>query len=149
MLGRSAKNMRFSENAISSAAFIFEKHNGNSLTEYELSEIERNGFEDISPDLLVKALKDAVTNDHKSDSTYRQQAYWALGKRYDKALVPFFTDRINIELKRDLIAVYQILVALDSLDEHIFSEHRDGNYDLHEYDLNKQDAENYLTKSNQ
>ena len=136
--------MRFPENAIAAAAFLFEQANGNKLSEFEEAEIERHGLSDIDPELVSKELRTAVCNDYKTDSTYRQQVYWALGKLVDLNLIPFFKERLVSELRRDLIAVYQILIALDNLEQQIFSEGRDGSVAMHEYELNRADAEVFL-----
>ena len=136
--------MRFPENAISAAAFHFEKSNGSQLSEFEASEIERHGLSEIDPELVAKELRAAVHDNYKTDSTYRQQAYWALGKRFDSALIPFLRERLQLELRRDLIAVYEIMIALDNLEEPVFSNLRDCSVAMHEYELNRKDAEAYL-----
>ena len=81
------------------------------------------------------------------DEGSRAVAYWALSKRYDKALIPDFKNWLKIELaSKDKTAVYQILIALDNVDEPVFGKDRDGGYAAHETTLNIRDAENYLKK---
>ncbi len=135
--------MRFPENGIAAAAFLFEKAHGSQLSEFEQREIDRHGFDGIAPELVANELRAAVEQDSKSDSTFRQQAYWALGKNFDQAMTPLFRERLSLELRRDLIVAYQIMIALDNLGEPAFSDSRSG-YSMHEYDLNRLDGEAYL-----
>lgn len=136
--------MRFPGNAIVAAAYLFDKANGNKLTEFEADEIERHGLSEIDPELVARELRSTVCEDYKTNSTYRQHAYWALGKLFDANLIPFFKERLAEELRRDLIAVYQILIALDNLEQPVFSEGRDGSVAMHEYEMNRADAKAYL-----
>ncbi len=136
--------MHFPEEAIAAAAFLFERVNGNKLSKFEIDEIERCGLSDIDPQFVAKELMATASDDRKSGSTYRQQAYWALGKLSDEKLMPFFRMRLELELRRDLLAVYQILIALDNLNQPVFSKDRLGNVGIHEYEANRKDAQSYL-----
>ena len=135
--------MIYPESAITAAAYLFERANGDTLDETRLAELKRHGIENIDPDVVARELKFAVDRDHKSDSTYRYQAYWALGKKHDATLIPYFRDWLSLEVRRDLLATYQILIALDNLNESVFSSARDG-YSYDEYELNQIDALSYL-----
>lgn len=135
--------MRIPENAIPAAAFLFESLRGVPLGPYELGEIEACGFYGIDPELVARELRYLITAEYKGDSRDRQQAYWALGKKLDHDLIPFFRDQLRLEVRRDMIAAYQIMIALQDIDEATFDPSRSG-YSLDEYELNRQDAERYL-----
>jgi len=64
----------------------------------------------------------------------------------DRELLPFFREQLGIEMQRDLEATYQIMIALDNLDEPIFSAERNGSYSILDHELNRQDAEFYFRK---
>ncbi len=140
--------MRFPENAVAAVAFLFESENGRKLSEFELDEIRRHELEDSDPSKLAAILKKSVQNEKSSDTTYRQQIYWALGKKFDHKLIPFFRKRLSLEIQRDMEAAYQIMIALDNLDEPVFSEKREE-YVITEYEQNKLDAELYLKRTEQ
>ncbi len=140
--------MRFPENAIAAVAFLFEANNGRKLSDLELDEVRHHELENSDPNKLADILKSCVQDDRSSDATYRQQIYWALGKKYDHNLLSFFRKRLSIELQRDMEAAYQIMIALDNLDEPVFSEQRED-YAITEYQQNKADAEKYLARTEQ
>lgn len=111
--------MEFSKDAITAAAFVFEATNGNMLGDWEKSEIEKHHLIGIDSFVLSLELV-ALIESAKSSTSERQTAYWALGKRHDESLISFFRKQLSIELKRDLLAVYQILIALDTFGEPVF-----------------------------
>ena len=135
--------MRFPEDAIPAAAFIFEMARGVPHGPFEVSEVQKHGLDGIDPELLSRELRHLITAEYKSDSRDRQQAYWALGKKRDSGLIPFFRDQLRLELRRDMIAAYQIMIALQDIDEPTFGSDRSG-YSFDDYELNRRDAENYL-----
>jgi len=135
--------MRFPKDAITAAAFSFELARGVPHGPYEVSEIQTHGLDGIDPELLARELRYLIIAEHKSDSGDRQQAYWALGKKRDSILIPFFRDQLRLELTRDMIAVYQIMIALQDMDEPTFGSDRSG-YSIDDYELNRRDAESYL-----
>lgn len=138
--------MRFPKDEILAAAFLFERARGNEMGEHELDEIRRLGLGDSDPDLIAKEMVDSVTREEASDPAYRSSVYWALGKRIDRALVPFFKERLALEMKQDLEAAYQIMIALDHLEEPVFSPAR-SSYSVIDHDLNRADAEAYLNNA--
>ena len=85
-----------------------------------------------------------IEDDSSAEGKYRRQAYWALGKRRDKNLISFLRERLRIEMSRDPDATYQILIALDDLQEPVFSERREGHYSVLDEELNLDDARAYL-----
>jgi len=135
--------MRIPESAIPVAAFIFESLKGVSLGTYELGEIDASGIGDVDPELLARELRYLITKEHKGDSRDRQQAYWALGKKQDPDLIPFFREQLRLEVRRDMIAAYQIMIALQDIGETTFHTDR-SSYSYDEYELNRLDAQRYI-----
>lgn len=137
------KAMCFPDDAILATAFFFELARGVPLGQYEVSEIQKHGLNSIDPELLARKLRHLITTEHKGDSKDRQQAYWALGKKRDSGLISFFRDQLRLELGRDMIATYQIMIALQDIGEPTFGSDRSG-YSFDDYELNRRDAESYL-----
>ena len=137
--------MRLPESAIPAIAFRFEGLRGRQISPHELAEIREHDIEDVDPELLARELRHLIDSESKADGRDRGQAYWALGKKLDHALLPYFREKLRLELRRDMFAVYQILIALDDLGEEPFGSDRSG-YNCHDYDLNRRDAEAYLDR---
>ena len=136
--------MRIPEEAIPALAFLFEREAGNGIAQVEIDEIEKHGFSDIDPNRVKKSLLREMANTVQApNSRYRNRGYWALGKLRDSDLLPFFRESLKQELNRDIESAYQIMIALDNLDEQIFS--RDT-VSIIDYDQNRLDAERYLKK---
>jgi hypothetical protein len=139
--------MKIEEDQFDAIAYLFEKHNGNSLGEFENNRIEESEFKDTAVSELVKAIIDNLNDDRTADSKYRTLAYWALSKRFDIKLLTFFQDSLKRELAEpDTPAVFQLLIALDNLEEPVFGKDRDGSFSGHDIALNIRDAKNYLAE---
>jgi hypothetical protein len=110
-----------------------------------MAEIREHAIEDVDPELLARELRSLIDSESMADGRDRAQAYWALGKKLDRTLLPFFREKLRLELCRDRFAAYQILIALDDLGEQPFGSDRSG-YGCHDYDLNRRDAEAYLDR---
>jgi len=136
--------MKIPKDAIVAAAYVFERANGYQLGERERSEIAMHKMENCDPELLAKDLQRDILDHAEDESGYKAQAYWALGKRFDRRLIPFFRDRLAIELRHDVETVYQIMIALENLQEPVFSADRSGSYSIMDSDLNRRDAKSYL-----
>ena len=137
--------MKIKEDQFDAIAYIFELNNGNVLDDYEYKVIDKSGFKDIPADVLTDAILDNLNDDHSMDTTYRILAYWALSKRFDTNLLPFFRDKLKLELSIDGIpAVFQLLIALDNLDQPVFGDDRDGSFSADDTELNIRDAKAYL-----
>jgi hypothetical protein len=137
--------MNINENQFDAIAYIFEKDNGNSLGDYENNIIDESGLKGMSCKTLVDAILDNLKENHSIDTAYRLSAYWALSKRFDKALLPYF----KVWLKDELLikgapAVFQILIALDNIEESVFGKDRNGSFSGDDMKLNIRDAEIYL-----
>lgn len=133
--------MKILEDAIAAVAFAFERANGNILGEYEQSEIRHFGLDECEPNDLATGLRAGILD---GDAAYRSQSYWALGKRFDREAIPYFRERLAAELTEEPSIVFQLLIALDNLDEPVFSDARNGSFSSLDDDMNLQDAEAYL-----
>lgn len=120
--------MRYGEEDVREAAFLFE---------------ETRGKGSVEADRLARELVASVMEDPEDDPGYRGSVYWALGKRCDPALVPFFRERLELELERDVEAVYQILIALEDAGEAVFSPARLSR-SVMDHEMNRADALGYL-----
>ena len=76
----------------------------------------------------------------------RSAAYWALGKRCRKDYKQRFVAALQSEICRSSSVSYQIMIALEDLDEHVFSPERSGASIL-EAKQNIADAERYLAQA--
>ena len=137
--------MRLPDSAIPAIAFRFEALHGRHHGPDELAEINQHGLGEIDPEFLARELCHLIHSESKADSRDRQQAYWALGKKLDAELLPFFREQLRLELRRDMFSVHQILIALDDLGEHPYGSDRTG-YGSNDYELNRRDAEAYLQR---
>jgi hypothetical protein len=76
----------------------------------------------------------------------RGSAYWALGKRCRKEDTKRFVAALRHEVSRSSSVSFQIMIALDNLDEPVFASGRSGALIL-EAEQNLADAERYLAKT--
>ena len=138
--------IRYSIDALEAIVCLFDQANGRELASYETSQLLEHSLNGEDPVSISKLLVDLIRRDKSLDAYYRLAVYWALSKRYDKELIPFFVERLIIELTLGDEAIYQLLIALDNLDEAVFGQDRDGSYSILDTDLNRRDAKLYLTK---
>ncbi len=136
----------FPREALAAAGYRFEQANGNRIQLPEFDEIMRHQLTRTDPDELAESLC-ATLSASEADADYRASACFALGKKFDHRLLAFFRERLEAELEADEIGVtYQIMIALDKLDEEIFAPERDGGSSSNEHDLNRRDAGAYLER---
>ena len=125
--------------------YIFEKANGRGHDGFEDGQIAQSPFRHATPDGLAERIVDILDEGPDHDARYRTAAYWALSKREDHGLLPKFQRWLRREAaEKDPAAVFQLMIALDNLDEPIFAEDRDGSYSALEEALNLRDAGRYL-----
>ena len=135
----------FSNEQFTELAFIFEKMNNKAHSEYEERVINNSEFKNYEPSILEKLIVDGLNLGLYTDESRRVSAYWALMKRDNKKLIPLFQRFLKSELDlKSETAVYQILIALDRLDEQVFSENRNGSSSVSEVELNLNDAMTYV-----
>jgi len=134
----------FPREALAAAASRMEQASGNRLQLDAVDEVLKYKLNRVEAEEIVTALTRSVESG-TMDADYRSSAYWALGKKSDDELLDFFRVRLRAELDADEMgACYQLMIALDNLDEEIFAPGRNGG-SINEYDLNRHDAEAYLT----
>ena len=139
--------MEIKEEQFDAIAYIFEINNGNTLGAYENQIIEDSGLRDIPASELAEAILGNLNEKHSGNTAYRLSAYWALSKRFDKNLLAFFQKSLAAELQIEGIpAVFQLLIALDNLNEPVFGKYRNGSFSGDDVESNCQDAKNYLAK---
>jgi len=83
--------MRFPQDKIPAAAFLFEQARGMELGAFERDELRNSRLEMENPEIIAKSLMGSLFG---QDADYCRSVYWALGKRCDRALVPFFKERL-------------------------------------------------------
>lgn len=133
-------------NQVLATAFVFERCRGLPLGSYELNEIQEQGLDDVDPELLMRNLTTLVMTFDEGENQERSQVYWVLGKKRDRALIPFFRQQLGAELSRDMNAVYQIMIALQDLDAPGL-EVSCGGYSSQDEEWNREVAARYLKTS--
>lgn len=138
--------MEVSEDNLYVAALVFEQANGNRLDENDVRLIQNAGLGNCAPEFLEAALVEALTAE--PPASYRSMAYWALSKRFNNGLIPLFKKWMHRELgNQESGAVYQLLIALDNLEEPVFGSDRNGSVSAADTLLNVRDATIYLEKN--
>lgn len=139
--------MKLTYDQFDAAAYIFEKSNGNSKSDYEEKIIAESGLADLKSTDLEKIIISGLNSGIYKDEQDRISAYWALGKRFNPNLIPFFRRRLKSELEsNNPSAIYQLLIALENMEEPVFNDDRNGSTASLETELNLRDAKKYLTK---
>jgi len=140
--------MKLNQDQFEALTYIFERVNGNIKSEYENEIIKESGIGDFDPNALEKIVVDGINNGTYINSSEKISAYWALGKRYNRNLIPNFRKWLTDEIKlNDIQAVYQILISLSNMDEPVFNSDRKGGSAFYETELNLRDAKDYLEKT--
>ena len=136
--------MLLSPDIIDAIGYLFEQVDGYPTDDYTSQIIAEHLPKNHTPANLAASLVEAISAEPMMDESLRVAVYWALSKRYDTALIPFFRDRLAIELESGDSVIYQLLIALDNVEETIFGRDRDGSSSVLERDLNIRDARTYL-----
>ena len=140
--------MELSNDQLEEAAYIFEKANGHEHSEYEQKLIDNSDLKYINSEDLERMIVYALDTGIYDGTTDRISAYWALGKRFNEALVPAFKKWLQKEVElNDAQAVYQLLISLGNIGESVFNPDREGGSAYWESDLNMRDAKDYLSKN--
>jgi len=137
--------MKLTSEQLEAAAYIFEKELGIEHTGFEPDIIREAQLDDYSADMLEEIIIKGLDNRIYSDDDERSTAYWALGKRFKRTLIPQFRKWLKEETElNNPYTTYQILIVLDNLEEPVFNPDRGGSYAFFETELNLRDAEVYL-----
>lgn len=140
--------MKLTDEQFEALAYIFERENGNKKSDYENKVIAESGLSNFEPELLERSVVDGLNNGIYDSSTDRISAYWVLGKRFNRNLIPSFKKWLQKEFDlNDPLAVYQLLISLGNMEEPVFNPDRDGSSAYFETELNMRDAKDYLNKN--
>jgi hypothetical protein len=138
--------LKLTNEQFTEAAFIFEKANGNSHSNFENEIIAESELTKFEPTELEKIIVDGLNAGIYKNQDERVSAYWSLSKICNRNLIPDFKKWLNYELESENgTAIFQILVALDRLEEPAFHKKRNGR-GFDEIELNIRDAKKYLKK---
>ena len=139
--------LKLTNEQFTEAAFIFEKANGNSHSDFEKQIIVESNLTDYKPSELKKIIVDGLNSGIYKTENERVSGYWSLSKIGNRNLIADFKKWLRIELENgNGIAVFQLLIGLDRLDEPAFHENRTGR-GADETELNLRDAKEYLNKN--
>ena len=98
----------------------------------------------FKPTELEKIIVDGLNSGIYKNEDERVSGYWSLSKIGNRNLIAEYKKWLRTELENENgIAVFQILVGLDRLDEPAFNENRTGR-GADETELNLRDGKEYL-----
>jgi hypothetical protein len=140
--------MKLTNDQFEALAYIFEKENGNTKSDYEMKIIAESGLTEFKVETLEKNVVEGLDNGIYDNTVDRLSAYWALGKKFNRNLIPSFKKWLRKEFDlNDAQAVYQLLISLGNMEEPVFNPDRDGGSLALEAELNMRDARDYLNKN--
>lgn len=113
----------FPEPKLTAAGYFFASANGNEMDASQRAEILVSGLNGADPAVVAGDICDGLENASDLSNDYRAAAFWALGKRFDPGLIPFFRRHLMAEMGRDMGVAYQIMIALDNLAEPVWPAH--------------------------
>ena len=138
--------MKLTNDQFTEVAFIFEKENGNFHSDFEKNIIAESVLTKYKTTELEKIIVIGLNSGIYENEDERVSAYWSLSKIGNRNLIADFKKWLLNELENENgIAIFQILIALDRLDEPAFNKNRTGQA-FDETELNIRDAKNYLKK---
>tara|TARA_R110001583_G_scaffold62208_2_gene183207 strand:- start:232 stop:648 length:417 start_codon:yes stop_codon:yes gene_type:complete len=138
--------MKLTNEQFTEVTFIFEKENGNSHSEFEKRIIAESKLTVYKPTELEKIIVDGLNSGIYKNEDERVSGYWSLSKIGNRNLIAEYKKWLRTEVENENgIAVFQILIGLDRLDEPVFNENRTGQ-GVDETELNIRDAKQYLKK---
>ena len=137
--------MKLTELQLEAAGYLFEKANGNKHDNSLEKIIHESGLEVYDITILEKIIVNGINSEIYNELQIRTSAYWALSKRFNNELIPSFKKWLKMEIeKNNTSPIFQIMIALDNLEESIFNKDRTG-YAFDEIELNLKDAKTYLS----
>ncbi|WP_100612586.1 hypothetical protein [Confluentibacter lentus] len=138
--------MKLTKNQFLEAGFIFENANGYSHSDFEKNIIAESELTKLQPTELERIIINGLNSGIYKNEDERVSGYWALSKIGNLNLISDFKKWLWTELDNENgIAIFQLLVALDRLEEPAFNEKRTGR-GADEIELNIRDAKEYLIK---
>ena len=131
---------------LEAAAYIFEKANGNDTAREHEKLIKKSGLSNYNASYLERSILAGLNLGLYDDLESRAVAYWALSKRFNPDLIPYFRNWLSVELNVCQAGpLFQVMIALNNLEEPVFSKNRRV-YSFEEIELNVRDARRYLNK---
>jgi hypothetical protein len=138
--------MKLTNNQFIESAFIFEKANGNTHSDFEKEIIAESELTQYKQTELEQIIVDGLNSGIYKNEDERVSGYWSLSKSNNRNLILEFQKWLRTELKiENGIAIFQLLVALDRFDEPAFHKNRNSRGN-DETELNIRDAKEYLNK---
>src|SRR5690606_19604474 len=138
--------LKLTNEQFTEAAFIFENANGNSHSDFEKQIIAESELTKLKPTELEQIIVDGINSGIYKNKDERVSGYWSLSKIGNRNLITNFKKWLRTELESENgIAIFQLLVALDRLEEPAFHKKRNGR-GVDETELNIRDAKKYLNK---
>ena len=136
--------MKLTDEQFTEAGFIFEKINGNIHSESENQIIAESELTKFEPTELEQIIVDGLNSGIYKNEVKRVSGYWSLSKIGNRNLITEYKKWLRTELENENgIAVFQILVGLDRLNEPVFDENRTGR-GADQTQLNLRDGKEYL-----
>ena len=136
--------MKLTNEQFTEAGFIFERANGNFHSDYEKQIIAESELTKFKPTELEQIIVVGLNSGIYKNEDERVSGYWSLSKTGNRNLITEYKIWLRTELENENgIAVFQILVGLDRLDEPAFNENRTGR-GTDEMELNLRDGKEYL-----
>ncbi|MBC3846969.1 hypothetical protein H8K90_11305 [Winogradskyella echinorum] len=140
--------MKLTNEQFTEVAFIFEKENGNTHSDFEKGIIAESKFKNFESSELEQIIVNGLNSGIYKNEDERVSGYWALSKICNQNLIAEYKKWLRKELENENgIAVFQILIGLDRLDEPAFNKNRSGR-GADEMELNFRDAKQYLINKN-
>lgn len=140
--------MVYTHNQFTCIAFLFEKQHGRVFDEIDEALIKKVSKELDTTDLeqLEHNIITILENNSIENPNDRISAYWALGKRFNMSLIPFFRVWLKREYELDNLGpCFEIMISLNNMEENVFSK-SGSSWNCHEQ--NRKDARSYLEKIN-
>ncbi|WP_322549151.1 hypothetical protein [Flavobacterium psychraquaticum] len=138
--------MKLTNDQFTEVGIIFEKENGNVHSDFEKNIIAESVLTKYKPTELEKIIIFGLNSGIYENEDERVSAYWSLSKIGNRNLIANFKKWLLTELENEKgLAIFQILIALDRLDEPAFNKNRTGRA-FDETELNIRDAKNYMKK---
>ncbi len=136
--------MKLNNHDLEACAYIFEFDNGNNQKDFRHEVVEKSSVKEFDAVTLENIILNGLACDLYSEKEARGYAYWALSKRFNPKLIPYFTKWLKKEYDDgNSDGLYQIMIALNNLEAPIFGNDRTG-YANFETELNYRDAKKYL-----
>ncbi len=138
--------MKLTNHQFTESAFIFEKANGYPHSEFEKKIIAESELTKFKPTELEQIIVSGLNSGIYKNEDERVSGYWALSKIGNRNLISDLKKWLRTELENEnTIAIFQLLITLDRLEEPVFNEKRTGQ-GVDETELNIRDAKQYLNK---